>query len=86
VKGRLLIIVLYVDDLMLTGDDQLIVLQGGPCKRIQDERHGSHALLPWHGSLVEGWGVVYVSGQVCQRDTQEIPHEEVQAHADSSIR
>eukprot|EP00253_Pinus_taeda_P025919 PITA_25919 len=61
------------------------VLQGGPCKRIRDEIHGSHALLLWHGSVAEGWGVVCVSGQVCQQDTQEIPHGEVQAHVDSSV-
>jgi len=51
--------------------------------RIRDERHGSHALLPCHGSVAEGWGVVSVLGKVFQRDTQEIPHGEVQAQADS---
>jgi len=33
VEGKLLIIVLYVDDLILTGDDSLIKsCKGGPCK------------------------------------------------------
>eukprot|EP00253_Pinus_taeda_P029267 PITA_29267 len=26
-----------------------LLSQGGPCKRIRDERHRSHALIPWHG-------------------------------------
>jgi len=76
VKGKFLIIILYVNDLMLTGDDHLIM----SCKEdlaSRDERHGSHSLLPWHGSVAKGWGVVCVSGKVCQRDTQEIPHGEV---------
>jgi len=35
VEGKPLIIVLYVDDMILIGDDHLIkVLQGGPCKRV----------------------------------------------------
>ena len=34
-EGKLLIIVLYVDDLILTSDDQLIKsCKGGPCKRV----------------------------------------------------
>eukprot|EP00253_Pinus_taeda_P003919 PITA_03919 len=41
-----------------------IMVEGGPCKRVQDERHGSHALLSRHGSVVEGWGSVCVSRQV----------------------
>jgi len=49
VKGKLLIIVFYVDDLILTSDDQQIM----SCKRIRDERHESHALLPWHVSVAK---------------------------------
>ena len=37
-------------------------MQGGPCKIIQDERRGSHALLTWHGSVAEGWGVFVSQG------------------------
>eukprot|EP00253_Pinus_taeda_P028494 PITA_28494 len=36
------------------------VLQQGPCKRIQDERYGSHTLLPWHGSVQKD-GELFVS-------------------------
>eukprot|EP00253_Pinus_taeda_P021938 PITA_21938 len=66
VEGNQLINVLYVDDLILTGDDQLIM----SCNRVQDERHGSHALLSRHGSVAEGWGVVYVSRQLSQAMVQ----------------
>ena len=43
VGGKFLILVLYVDDLILTGDELLIHY----CKRIRDEIHGLDALLPW---------------------------------------
>ena len=77
VKGKLLIIILYVDDLILTGDDQLIVSCKEDLAREFEMKDMGLQLLPWHGSVAEGWGVVCVSGQVCQRDTQEIPHGEV---------
>lgn len=53
VECKPLIIVIYVDDLILTSD---LVLQGGPCKRVRDERHGSYALLSRHGRVAERWG------------------------------
>lgn len=34
VEGKLLIIFLYVNDLIMTGDDKLIVFQGGYFKRV----------------------------------------------------
>ena len=59
VEGKLLIILLYVDDLILTGDEKLIK---------SDEGHGAHALLSWHGGMAERWGLSFISGKVCQLD------------------
>ena len=62
VEDKKLMVVLYLDDLIFTGDDQLMMY----CKRVQDERHGPHALLSRHGNVAKGWGSVSVLMQVCQ--------------------
>ena len=47
VEGKLLIIFIYVDDLILVGDEQLI----HSCKGIQNEGHGTPSLFPWIGNM-----------------------------------
>jgi len=80
VEGKLLIIVLYVDDLILTDDETLVK----SCKRIRDERPGAHALFPWYASMARRRGTICLSMKVCQQNTKEVPHREQQTHGDSS--
>ena len=49
VHNHVLILVLYVDDLFLTGDEQLI----DQCKRELTQRSWIYALLPWLRSLAK---------------------------------
>eukprot|EP00253_Pinus_taeda_P013275 PITA_13275 len=85
VEGKPLIIVLYVDDLILTRDDQRIQsckedLARGFEMKDMDLMHYFLGMEVW-----QKYGEVFgVSRQVCQWDTQALSHGEVQAHADSS--
>ena len=67
VEGKLLIILLYVDDLILTGDDQLITFcKEDLAREFEMKDMGLHALLSWHGGMTGRQGVICVSGQVCK--------------------
>ena len=56
VKGKPLILVLYVDDLFLTSIDPLIhQCKGELTSRVRDEGPRTDALLPRSGGLAETW-------------------------------
>ncbi len=67
VEGKLLTIVLYVDDLILTRDELLILsCKEDLAREFEMKDMVDHALLSWHGGMAESWGVIYISGKVCQ--------------------
>jgi len=49
VGGEPLILVLYVDDLILTGTKKLV--QERSCRQVLDEGYGAYALFPWARGL-----------------------------------
>ena len=87
VDGKLLIIVLYVDDMILTGDEQLIK----SCKEdlAREFEMKDMGLLHYFPGL-EIWqrdGELFVSqGKYAKGDSEEIPHGGQQTHGDSSCR
>eukprot|EP00253_Pinus_taeda_P028358 PITA_28358 len=86
VKDKLLIIVLYVNDLILIGEDQLIK----SCKEDLAREYEMKDMGLMHYFLgMEVWqgdGELFVLGELCQRDTKEILHGEKQTHVDSSSK
>ena len=81
VEGKLLIIVLYVDDLILTGDELLI----HSCKENLAKEFEMKDLALLHYFLgLEIWqreGELFcVSRQVCPGDTGEVSHVRMQAY------
>jgi len=80
VEVKLIIISLYVDNFILTNDEQLII----SCKIIWNEGHGSHAILPWDGSVGRRRGTICLSRQVCKWDIVDIFHRQLQTHGVTS--
>jgi hypothetical protein len=60
-----LILLLYVDDLFITGAETHQQLQGEPCFRVRDDRHWTDALLFGIGGLAGAWTHLPGTGEVC---------------------
>ena len=87
VDGKLLIIVLYVDDLILTSDDKLIMsCKQDHVREFEMKEMGLLQYFPRIGNLEKIYGAICISGKVCQRYSQEVPHLGHQTHGDSSSR
>ena len=86
VEGKQLIIILYVDDLILTGDDQLIM----SCEEDLAREFEMKDMVLMHYFLsMEVWqkdGEVFVSQGKYANEILKRFHGELQAHADSFIK
>ena len=60
-------------------------LQVQPCNWVWDERPWVDAWLPRFGGLVERWVLLHWTGEVCNRDLEEIQDGGLQAYGHTSI-
>jgi hypothetical protein len=80
-----LILVLYVDDLFLTGDEQLIAeCKANLAAEFEDERPWVDALLPWSRGLANKWVLLPWTREVCCRNIAKVQDDGLQAHVYTS--
>ena len=72
-EGNPVILLLYVDDLFVTGEDGLIVnTKTEACYRVQDEILGYDALFYRHGGVEKCKWNIPRTREVCSRDPEEV--------------
>ena len=74
------IILLYVDDLFLTGNEEHIRLQEESRWRIWDERYWINALFPRAGSVENPWRNISKLGKVCSESFEKIWYVGMKSH------
>ena len=74
-------LLLYVDDLFVTGVDGLIADTNlESCRRVQDEGLGYDTLISRHGGVVEYRWNLLGTREVCNRDPEEVWDDGLQGH------